>query len=359
MIKRGKMEKKSKKKALEKSPKKLPGKKKPVPDASAKKEGEKKSEEADEVSEEIEEAKDLEDPADPREVSEEDAEEVFAAGDDSKRGYKNSLFVYFDEIRAARVLGAKEEKQIIGRAQRGDAKAREEIIKCNLKLVVKIAKRYEYFGVPLIDLIEEGNIGLMKAVEKFKISKGFRFSTYATWWIKQSINRAIANQKNTIRIPVHILDIYHKYLKLIEKEIKDRGVFPDRDTAAKKLKIETVKLNEILNIIKAPKSLDLEYESEDSDSGRTLKDTIEDSAAVKPDDDFFERDKNEKILQVIEKLKPKEKEVILNRFGLDNRNILTLEEIGEKMKLTRERIRQIEMIAIKKLKNIIKSSEKD
>ena len=315
--------------------------------------------EAADAPEEAEEAKDTEEPAALLEEPEEEAEEVFAAGDDSKRGYKNSLFVYFDEIRAARVLGEKEEKQIIRKAQAGDIRAREEIIKCNLKLVVKIAKRYEYFGVPLIDLIEEGNIGLMKAVEKFKISKGFRFSTYATWWIKQSINRAIANQKNTIRIPVHILDIYHKYLKLIEKEIKDRGTFPDRDTAAKKLKIDPMKLNEILNIIKAPKSLDLEYESEDSDSGRTLKDSIEDAAAVKPDDDFFEKDKNEKILQVIDKLKRKEKEVILNRFGLDNRNILTLEEIGEKMKLTRERIRQIEMIAIKKLKYLIKNSEKD
>ncbi len=358
------MKKKEKKKASrkpsgKKAEEKKAEKKKTAPAVKVKKEAEKKPKEPEEAAEEAEEVKDTEDPADLLEEPEEEAEEVFAAGDDSKRGYKNSLFVYFDEIRSARVLGEKEEKQIIRKAQAGDVKAREEIIKCNLKLVVKIAKRYEYFGVPLIDLIEEGNIGLMKAVEKFIISKGFRFSTYATWWIKQSINRAIANQKNTIRIPVHILDIYHKYLKLIEKEIKDKGVFPDRDTAAKKLKIEPMKLNEILNIIKAPKSLDLEYESEDSDSGRTLKDSIEDAAAIKPDDDFFEKDKNEKIMQVIDKLKPKEKEVIMSRFGLDNRNILTLEEIGDKMKLTRERIRQIEMIAIKKLKYLIKNSEKD
>ncbi|MCE5300858.1 MAG: sigma-70 family RNA polymerase sigma factor [Spirochaetia bacterium] len=275
------------------------------------------------------------------------------------RGYtsKDSLMLYFDEIRAVKILTEKEEKEYIRKAQKGSIVDRERIIKANLKLVVKIAKRYEYFGVPLIDLIEEGNIGLMKAVEKFKPQLGFRFSTYATWWIKQSINRAIANQKNTIRIPVHILDIYHKYLKLMEKTVKDTGKFPDKETAARKLGIDPIKLDEILNIIKTPRSLDLEYENEDSDSSRTLKDTIKDDSAIKPDDDFFERDKNEKLLELVQKLKPNEQEVILSRFGLANRNILTLEDIGTKLKLTRERIRQIEAIAIKKLHNLMKSKE--
>ncbi|HRU40171.1 MAG TPA: sigma-70 family RNA polymerase sigma factor, partial [Candidatus Goldiibacteriota bacterium] len=238
-----------------------------------------------------------------------------------------------------------------------DGKARERLIRANLKLVVKIAKRYEYFGVPLVDLIEEGNIGLMKALDKFKPSLGFRFSTYATWWIKQSINRAIANQKNTIRIPVHILDIYHKYLKLIEKELKDSGKYPDKDGVAKKLKIEPEKLNEILNIIKAPKSIDLEYETEDSDSGRTLKDTIEDTSSEKSDEVFFEKDRKEKMMKLVQRLKPNEQQVIINRFGLDNERILTLEEIGDKLKLTRERIRQIELIAIKKLKYLLKNAD--
>jgi len=274
-----------------------------------------------------------------------------------KRGYKNSLLIYFDEIRAEKVLTEPEEKDLIKRAQRGEKKAREKLIRANLKLVVKIAKKYEYFGVPIVDLIEEGNIGLMKAVEKFIPSKGFRFSTYATWWIKQSVNRAIANQKNTIRIPVHILDIYHKYLKLIEKEMKNKGAYPDKYDVARKLKIDPLKLNEILNIIKAPKSLDLEYESEESDTGRTLKDTIEDVTEIKPDAEFFEKDKREKLLKLIENLKPKEQEVIISRFGLNNSNILTLEEIGEKLKLTRERIRQIEMIAIKKLKYLMRNKD--
>jgi RNA polymerase primary sigma factor len=276
---------------------------------------------------------------------------------DKRAPSKDSLMLYFDEIRDEKILTEKEEKDVIRRAQKGNVEARAKIIKANLKLVVKIAKRYEYFGVPIIDLIEEGNIGLMKAVEKFKIPLGFRFSTYATWWIKQSINRAIANQKNTIRIPVHILDIYHKYLKQIEKEIRDTGKFPDKYDVAAKLKIEPTKLNEILNIIKAPKSLDLEYESEDSDSGRTLKDTIEDMTVSKADDDFFEKDKNEKLVELISKLKPKEQEVIMNRFGINNKTILTLEEIGAKLKLTRERIRQIETIAIKKLRYLMKNKE--
>jgi len=302
-------------------------------------------------------------PVDIAEAEESDADEAgeevekeFEAGK-VKGGYKNSLLLYFDQIRAEKILTEKQEKDIIRRAQKGDKKSREWLIRANLKLVLRIAKRYEYFGVPLVDLIEEGNIGLMKALEKFKPILGFRFSTYATWWIKQSINRAIANQKNTIRIPVHILDIYHRYLKYIEKELKNKGKYPEKEDIARKLKIDTIKLNEILNIIKAPKSIDLEYENEDSDSGRTLKDTIEDTTADKPDEEFFDKDRKEKLMKLILKLKPKEQQVVISRFGLDNDNILTLEEIGEKLKLTRERIRQIELIAIKKLKYLMKSKD--
>ncbi|MFP4467263.1 MAG: RNA polymerase sigma factor RpoD/SigA [Candidatus Goldiibacteriota bacterium] len=274
------------------------------------------------------------------------------------RAGKNSLMLYFDEIRKEKVLGEKEEKELILKAQSGDRAAREKMIKANLKLVVKIAKKYEYFGVPLVDLIEEGNIGLLKAVEKFEVPRGFRFSTYATWWIKQSVNRAIANQKNTIRIPVHILDIYHKYLKILEKNALDgKGTPPDKYKIAKKLKIEPSKLNEILNIIKTPQSLDLEYESENSETGRTLKDTVEDINMIKPDEEFFEQDKKDKMMELVSQLKPNEQKVIIYRFGLENNNVMTLEEIGKKLKLTRERIRQIEMIAIKKLKYLMKNSE--
>ncbi|MCX7698620.1 MAG: sigma-70 family RNA polymerase sigma factor [Candidatus Goldbacteria bacterium] len=274
--------------------------------------------------------------------------------DSKNKEVRDSLKIYFDEIRNEKVLTAKEEKILIRKAQKGDKEAREKVIKANLKLVVKIAKRYEYFGIPLIDLVEEGNMGLMKAIDKFKPSKGFKFSTYATWWIKQSINRAIANQRNTIRIPIHILDIYHKYLKYIEKELRAKNLYPSKEEIARKLKITPIKLDEILNIIKTPKSIDMEYENEDSDSGKTLKDVIENTAYDKPDEDFLDKERKEKILKIISNLKPKEQRVIIYRFGLNNDNVLTLEEIGKMLGITRERVRQIEIAALKKLRQLIK-----
>lgn len=273
------------------------------------------------------------------------------------RDVRDSLKIYFDEIRNEKVLTAREEKTLIRKAQRGDKLAREKVIKSNLKLVVKIARRYEYFGIPLIDLVEEGNMGLMKAIEKFKPSMGFKFSTYATWWIKQSVNRAIANQRNTIRIPIHILDIYHKYLKYIERELRLKNLYPSKEKIAKKLKITPIKLDEILNIVKMPKSIDMEYESDESDSGKTLKDVIENTAFDKPDENFMDKERKEKIIKIISNLKPKEQRVIIYRFGLHNDNVLTLEEIGKILGITRERVRQIEISAIKKLRVLIKSSD--
>jgi len=290
-------------------------------------------------------------------TDDEEAEKIKEENEEKITNIKESLYAYFDEIRREQILSEKEEKKLILLAKKGDNEARSKLIKANLKLVVKIAKRYENFGVPLIDLIEEGNIGLMRAIEKFSLRKGFRFSTYATWWIKQSITRAITNQKNIIRIPVHILDIYHKYLKFVEKELRNTGSFPSREVILKKLKIDSSKLDEILNIIKLPKSLDLEYEDDESDSNKTLKDSIEDKSFIKPDDDYFEKDKKEKIIDIIQMLKPKEQQVILYRFGiLDGKNY-TLEEIGKKIKLTRERVRQIEAMALRKLREIIKNKE--
>lgn len=274
---------------------------------------------------------------------------------EDKYSSKESLYMYFDEIRGEKVLTEIEEKKLIAKVKRGDEKARVKLIKANLKLVVKIAKNYENFGIPLVDLIEEGNIGLIRAIKSFSLKKGFRFSTYATWWIRQSIYRAIANQKNIIRIPIHILDIYHKYLKIIDNEMKKTGKYPEKGKILKKLKIDEEKLNEILNIIKTPKSLDLEYEGEDNE--KTLKDTIEDKSFNKPDDDFFEKDKKEKIIRVLDRLNPKEQQVIILRYGLNDTKSHTLEEVGKKLKLTRERIRQIETVALKKLKAILKNRE--
>jgi len=286
----------------------------------------------------------------------EDNEET-DTGKDSNSAGKDSLYIYFDDIRKEKILNEKEEKEVIRKAQQGDVAARERLIKANLRLVVKMAKRYEYFGISLVDLIEEGNIGLIKAIEKFLPSKGFRFSTYATWWIKQAINRAISNQKNTIRIPVHIIDIYYKYLKLMSKSMRNTSKTLSKEEAAKKLKITSIKLNEIINVMKAPKSLEHEYEKEDSESTRTLKDTIEDTSVIKPDDGFYEKNKKENLMKIISELKPKEQQVLIYRYGLNNRAALTLEEIGNKMRLTRERIRQIEMMALRKMKFILKRKD--
>lgn len=301
----------------------------------------------------------------PEEVFQEEDEDDETIIQDENYQYKkfenkevrDSLRIYFDEIRNEKVLTAKEEKTLIRKAQKGDKIARERVIKSNLKLVVKIAKRYENFGIPLIDLVEEGNMGLMKAIEKFKPSMGFKFSTYATWWIKQSVNRAIANQRNTIRIPIHILDIYHKYLKYIEKELRAKNLYPPKEEIAKKLKISLIKLDEILNIVKLPKSIDMEYENDESDSGRTLKDVIENTAFNKPDETFLDKERKEKIIKIISNLKPKEQRVIIYRFGLYDDNALTLEEIGKILGITRERVRQIEISAIKKLRVLIKNSD--
>ncbi|MEI7640394.1 MAG: sigma-70 family RNA polymerase sigma factor [bacterium] len=287
--------------------------------------------------------------------AEEKEEIIYGVGEDS--GTKDALLLYFNEIRAEKVLSAEEEKKLIKRLQRGDSKAREIFIKANLKLVVKIAKKYSYSGIPLIDLIEEGNMGLMKGIEKFEVARGFRFSTYGTWWIKQAITRAIANQRNTIRIPVHIIDIYYKYLKLVEKGLRETGRKPDEQTCAEKLKISSEKLNEILNIVKTPSSLDVEYEGEEADSTRSLKDTIEDKTSTKPDEQFFEEESRKEIMTLISKLSENEQKIIINRFGLGGKKVLTLETIGAKLKLTRERIRQIETIAIGKMKLLMKNQE--
>lgn len=271
---------------------------------------------------------------------------------------KDSLKWYFETIRQEKILTPMEEMEYIKKAQKGNIDARDKIIKSHLRLVIKIAQNYKSFLIPLIDLIAEGNIGLMRALEKFKPALGFRFSTYATWWIKQSISRAIANQRNTIRIPVHILDIYHKYLKLTEKIRRDTGCLHDNENVAKKLGITPLKLYEILNIVQTPKSLTDTIYNADPDNSWILSDTTEDISAVKPDEHFFEKVKNEKILEFINLLTAKEVEVILARFGINNTQLMTLEDIGTKLHLTRERIRQIEVGAIKKLKYLLKNADK-
>lgn len=270
-----------------------------------------------------------------------------------KRRSDNSLgpiSMYLKDIRKGSLLTAAEEKALAKRIEVGDEKARQRMIESNLRLVVNIGKRYIHTGLPFSDIIEEGNIGLIKAVEKFQYRKGFRFSTYASWWIRQAIERAIINQSKLIRLPVHAVEKLNNYLSTVGQLINDLHREPRNDEIAKKMGISEEGIGEIKQLINKIYSLDTPIAGNDDIA---LKDIIEDNAQVSPSV-MTERIKiREEIFQWLETLKEKERRVIILRFGLDGREPMTLSEIAKVIGLTRERIRQIEMAAIAKLRIII------
>ncbi|HUV03666.1 MAG TPA: RNA polymerase sigma factor RpoD [Armatimonadota bacterium] len=255
---------------------------------------------------------------------------------------KTPLLTMEEEIRLARTIAEFDAKTIEAQL------AKEKLIQANLRLVVSIAKRYSGRGMSFPDLIQEGNIGLIRAVEKFDYTKGYKFSTYATWWIRQAITRAIADQGRTIRIPVHMVETINRLIKTSSRLLQELGREPTLDELAREMDLPVERVSEIYKIAPEPLSLETPIgEEEDSH----LADFIQDQETISPDDAASHQLLRERIVEVLSELTPRERDVLRMRFGLDDGYPRTLEEVGRHFQVTRERIRQIEAKAIKKLRH--------
>ena len=262
--------------------------------------------------------------------------------------------MYLREIGKVPLLTAEEEIKLAQAAEKGDRAAAQRLTNANLRLVVSIAKKYVGRGLTLLDLIQEGNIGLMKAVEKYDWRRGFKFSTYATWWIRQAITRAIADQARTIRIPVHMVETINKYIRTSRRMAQDLGRDPTPEEIAEKMGIEVEKAREIVKISQEPTSLETPVgEEEDSKLG----DFIQDEVMMAPDDAASHELLKEQMAEVLDTLAPRERRVLILRFGLEDGRQRTLEEVGKEFGVTRERIRQIEAKALRKLKHPTRSKK--
>ena len=262
--------------------------------------------------------------------------------------------MYLKEIGKISLLTAEEEVELAQRMENGDVFAKRRLAEANLRLVVSIAKRYVGRGMQFLDLIQEGNLGLMKAVEKFDYTRGFKFSTYATWWIRQAITRAIADQARTIRIPVHMVETINKLVRIERQLIQALGRDPTNEEIAKEMGIDVEKVREVRKIAQEPVSLETPIgEEEDSHLG----DFIEDETAVAPDEAANFTMLREQLDEILSTLNHRERKVLELRFGLTDGTPRTLEEVGKEFNVTRERIRQIEAKALRKLKHPSRSQK--
>ena len=280
-------------------------------------------------------------------VENKDADGVPIASD-SGLTIDDPVKVYLKEIGRVPLLSSEEEIELAIRISDGDVAAKQRLSEANLRLVVSIAKRYLGRGMQFLDLIQEGNLGLIKAVEKFDYTKGFKFSTYATWWIRQAITRAIADQARTIRIPVHMVETIHKVSRTARQLLQELGREPNTDEIAEKLGMTADKVREIMKIAQDPVSLETPIgEEEDSHLG----DFVEDNDSPAPSDSASYSLLREQLCNVLHTLTPREEQVIKLRFGLEDGRPRTLEEVGRQFQITRERIRQIEAKALRKLRH--------
>ncbi|MBZ6526311.1 RNA polymerase sigma factor RpoD [Aerococcaceae bacterium DSM 111021] len=272
----------------------------------------------------------------------------------SKIKVSDPVRMYLKEIGRVDLLSADEEVSIAKRIEEGDDLAKQELAEANLRLVVSIAKRYVGRGMSFLDLIQEGNMGLMKAVEKFDYHKGFKFSTYATWWIRQAITRAIADQARTIRIPVHMVETINKLVRVQRTLLQDLGREPTPEEIGAEMDLPTEKVREILKIAQEPVSLETPIGEEDDSH---LGDFIEDEGAMSPEAFTSSSLLREQLEDVLDTLTDREENVLRLRFGLDDGNIRTLEQVGKVFGVTRERIRQIEAKALRKLRHPSRSKQ--
>lgn len=262
--------------------------------------------------------------------------------------------LYLSEIGFSPLLSAEEEVYFSRLALKGDEPSRKRMIESNLRLVVKISRRYNNRGLPLLDLIEEGNLGLIRAVEKFDPERGFRFSTYATWWIRQTIERAIMNQTRTIRLPIHVVKELNIYLRTGRELIQKLDHEPTAEDIALALDKPVEDVSKMLKLNERITSVDTPFAG---DSEKGLLDIIADEKSMGPESDLQNHDMKNNIIDWLNELNPKQKEVLARRFGLLGHEAATLEDVGREIGLTRERVRQIQVEALRRLKDILSQED--